>query len=306
MRSPRVSVGMPVYNGERHIRQAIESILTQDYEDFELIISDNASSDATGEICRSYANADARVRYYRNETNIGASPNHTRVFELAKGEYFKWAAHDDECLPSLLGRCVRILEEAPTSVVLVYPQCVIIDEEGRVTREYRVSIQAKDRWPHRRVAQVLKSVELGTPAFGVSRASVLRQTRLIDSFHTSDYVLFAELAMLGEIWEIPEILLRKRDYSGRGTAANKTMQEFDAWMDPLQKKRRRILPLLHKIAWEYVKSAYRLPLSQSEQLLCAGTALYCHYVRHNQDRAQRWRGRLARLIGIRLEPGGNA
>jgi glycosyltransferase involved in cell wall biosynthesis len=127
---PLVSIGMPVYNGERFVRQALESILIQDYGNFELIISDNASTDATSKICRRYADRDARVRYVRNETNLGASPNHKRVFEMGTGDYFKWAAHDDECLPTFLSRCMSVFGEAPQSVVLVYPQSLIIAGKG--------------------------------------------------------------------------------------------------------------------------------------------------------------------------------
>ena len=137
-RSPRplVSIGMPVYNGERFIRQAVESILAQDYKDFELIISDNASTDGTGGICQGDADRDARVRYVHNDVNIGACLNHKRVFEMGRGDYFKWAAHDDECLPTFLARCMETFEEAPRSVVLVYPQSLLIDGEGRPMGEY--------------------------------------------------------------------------------------------------------------------------------------------------------------------------
>jgi glycosyltransferase involved in cell wall biosynthesis len=302
---PSVSVGMPVYNGERFIRRAIESILTQDYEDFELIIADNASTDATGEICRSYADRDQRVRYIRNESNIGAAPNHKRVFQMARGMYFKWAAHDDECRPTLLSSCVKILAGAAPSVVLVYPQSDVIDEEGRTTREYRTSIEAKDPRPHRRLARVLRSVVLGTPMYGVMRASVLRQTRLIDAFLGSDFVLFAELAMLGEIWELPEALLRKRFYSGRSFEANKTAQEYAAWLDPRYRKRQVVLANCHKLAFEYVKSALRLPLSPSDRVKCAISGLYSHYARHNEERVERWKRRLGWIIGVQRRDVGN-
>src|ERR1700737_2789384 len=95
MHVPRVSIGLPVYNGERYLRFAIDSLLEQDYINFELIISDNASTDATQAICQEFADKDPRVRYYRNQTNLGASGNYDRVFELARGDLFKWAAHDD-------------------------------------------------------------------------------------------------------------------------------------------------------------------------------------------------------------------
>jgi glycosyltransferase involved in cell wall biosynthesis len=285
---------MPVYNGERFVRPALESILVQDYENFELIISDNASSDTTGNICQRYADLDARIRYVRNETNLGASPNHKRVFEMARGDYFKWAAHDDECLPNLLSRCMSVFREAPQSVVLVYPQSLIIDEEGRVIREYCVSIEAKDSRPHRRLARVLRNVMLGTPAYGVMRANALKQTRLIDAFLSSDYVLFAELAMLGEIWELPELLLRKRFHPARSMVAHQTAQDYAVWLDTRRPRRRRVLSPCHKLALEYLRSAWHLPLSPYERVMCSVTGLYSHYRRRTGDWVQRWKGRLAR------------
>ncbi|WP_081588053.1 glycosyltransferase family 2 protein [Gloeocapsa sp. PCC 7428] len=92
---PRISIGMPVYNGEPYLKDAINSILNQTFEDFELIISDNGSTDRTEEICRTIASQDQRVRYYRNEQNLGAGWNFNRVVDLATGEYFRWACHDD-------------------------------------------------------------------------------------------------------------------------------------------------------------------------------------------------------------------
>ena len=100
---PRVSVGIPVFNGERFLAETIESILAQTFKDFEIVISDNASTDRTEEICRSYAARDPRIRYNRNDTNRGAAWNHNRVFELARGEYFKWQSHDDFCAPRVSG-----------------------------------------------------------------------------------------------------------------------------------------------------------------------------------------------------------
>jgi glycosyltransferase involved in cell wall biosynthesis len=89
---PRVSIGLPVFNGEKYLAEALDSILSQTYRDFKLIISDNASTDRTEQICREYAAKDRRIRYYRNEKNIGAPKNFNRVFELSSGKYFRWDA----------------------------------------------------------------------------------------------------------------------------------------------------------------------------------------------------------------------
>lgn len=138
----QVSVGMPVYNGERYIAQSIESILSQTFQAFELIISDNASTDATEQICREYAAKDPRVRYYRSDRNHGASWNHNRVVELARGEYFRWQCHDDYCGPTLLEKCLPVVHNDP-SVVLCYPQFVRVNGQGR-----RLGIKSSEgsRW----------------------------------------------------------------------------------------------------------------------------------------------------------------
>src|SRR5579863_9411434 len=112
--SPRLSVGMPVYNGERFVAQAIESILSQTFRDFELIISDNGSTDATETICREQAARDPRVRYYRSDRNRGAAWNHNRVVELARGEYFRWQCHDDYCDRILLEKCLAVIDKDPS------------------------------------------------------------------------------------------------------------------------------------------------------------------------------------------------
>src|SRR5947199_10486063 len=106
MSKPRVSIGIPVYNAENFLREAIESIRQQTFTDFEIVISDNCSTDRTPQICEEYAAKDRRIRYVRNATNLGAGFNHRRVAELARGEFFKWQSRDDLCHPTFLERCV--------------------------------------------------------------------------------------------------------------------------------------------------------------------------------------------------------
>jgi len=126
---PSVSIGMPIYNAEKFLRQALDALLGQTFGDFELIISDNGSTDGSEAICREYASKDSRIKYYKNETNLGAAKNFNRVFELSRGEYFKWASHDDICDPEYLERCVELLDRNP-AVVLCYPKANTIDEQG--------------------------------------------------------------------------------------------------------------------------------------------------------------------------------
>ncbi len=113
--TPKVSVGMPVYNGAETLPAALDSLLAQTYTDFEVLINDNASTDATEAICRAYAARDSRIRYERNSANLGAAGNFNRVFERARGAYFKWFACDDLLAPDYLAECVAALEHLQAS-----------------------------------------------------------------------------------------------------------------------------------------------------------------------------------------------
>jgi glycosyltransferase involved in cell wall biosynthesis len=134
--SPLVSIGFPVYNGELTMRRALDSLLAQDYPNIELVISDNCSTDCTGNICQEYVKKNGRVRYYRSEKNQGQVWNFKRVLEEAKGEYFMWSAHDDVWKPEF----VRLLQ----SELQVHPEAGvamsgidIVDESGRTAKIVR-------------------------------------------------------------------------------------------------------------------------------------------------------------------------
>src|SRR5215470_5950299 len=145
----RVSIGLPVYNGAHFLKEALDALLSQTFGDFELIISDNASTDGTQEICRAYASIDRRIRYYRHEQNRGAAWNHNNVFRLSTSEYFKWAAHDDVCAPQYLERCVKVLDHTHVTV-LCYTQSIIIDEHGKHLRHYSARCGVRSPRPYER------------------------------------------------------------------------------------------------------------------------------------------------------------
>src|SRR6267154_5510945 len=139
--TPLLSIGLFVYNGERFLEEVLQSILSQTFTDFELIISDNASTDRTGEIAEAYAKRDDRIRYYRSEKNMGAGWNIRRVYELASGKYFKQAAVDDLLEPDFLRRCVEILESDPDCVV-AYAGTKEVDENGTFINNYVMPMKA--------------------------------------------------------------------------------------------------------------------------------------------------------------------
>ena len=124
----KLSVGLPVWNGEEFLEGAIRCILAQSFGDFELVISDNASTDRTAEICHSFD--DSRIVYHRHEENLGAAWNFNRVFELCRGEFFKWAAHDDLVAPSYFQKCIDALHDDPEAI-LAYTGVHSIDENGQ-------------------------------------------------------------------------------------------------------------------------------------------------------------------------------
>jgi glycosyltransferase involved in cell wall biosynthesis len=228
---PRVSIGLPVFNGDNYLSQALDSLLAQTCQDFELIISDNASADRTQEICRAYAAKDQRIRYYRNEENLGAARNYNQVFELSSGEYFKWACHDDLCAPEFLERCVEVLDRQP-NVILCFPRTNIIDEHGKLIDRYSDGFSFDSPWPHQRFHSVFTAIRMLNPIAGVIRADVLKRTRLIANYPGSDAVLLAELALLGEFHEIPEYLFYRRIHPRKSTLASKTIEELAYWFDP--------------------------------------------------------------------------
>jgi glycosyltransferase involved in cell wall biosynthesis len=207
---PLVSIGLPIYNEEDHLSQALDSLLGQDYENIEVIISDNASIDSTPQICKDYAARDARVRYHRNETNIGGINNFNRVFELAQGEFFMWAAGHDVRHPAQVSSCLEVLLE-DTAVVLCYSQAVWVNDEGQPfepVHEYLDTRGLADKIT--RLNFVLWGLQGGFPIYGVFRTDALKQTSVYTNVISPDTSLLIELAMLGKFAYIPEPVFKLR------------------------------------------------------------------------------------------------
>ena len=205
---PLVSVGMPVYNAEKTLRRAIESVLAQDYEHFELIISDNASTDATAEICQAFAREDARISFVRQPTNKGTHWNFNYVVGRAKGQYFVRMSHDDVRAPSYLTKCVALLEANPQAVMCHSYMAAFYDEDLSdiaciVTHDTLIGVQD----PRERFMCALRYFSAAAMD-GVFRTDTLRaRTRLLDeSYFSSDLVLTRELMLHGEFVQVPEVL----------------------------------------------------------------------------------------------------
>lgn len=261
-RSPRVTIGLPVSNGERFLEAAIESILKQDFEDFELLVADNGSTDLTLEICRAAAARDPRVKLHVSRTNRGAAWNYNRLVELARGEYFKWAAHDDVLEPAFVGACVEVLEARP-DVSLAYTRAVDIDEDGVVLHAHRLPGYATAERPSARVSSVILEPSPCMESFGLTRLRQLKQTSLIGGYTGSDRTLFLQLAMLGKFHEVPEVLFLHRQHAGRSVHQYADSRARNVWFDPAWQGRRSAPRW--RLLREYVRATLTSPATAVER-----------------------------------------
>lgn len=232
MSAPRITVGLPVYNGQKYLEAAIESHLAQSFGDFELVISDNGSTDATGEICSRYARQDARVKYLRSPSNRGILWNHRRVLEPVDPStpYFRWAGADDILEPGLLAAMVEVLDTRP-EIEAVMPATKNIDEEGTVIRTMERSLNLESPDVFERARQILLANYQHVIAYGLLRAPSLRCMRTGPHYIGWDPVFIWELALRGPVFQLFEPALLRRFHRG-SISRVKTVKEMRKWVEP--------------------------------------------------------------------------
>lgn len=296
----RVTIGVPVYNGGRMLGDMLHSLQQQTYPSFEVVISDNASTDDTAEIASTFVAKDPRFRYFRNETNIGAAPNYNRVFELAgPTPYFKWAAHDDLYAPGYLERCVEILDGDP-SVVLAYTIVDVVDETGRNGLQQQTSYkpgiletyidaQGRPGWmmgplnlaehvdPAHRFGELLNRMIACFPIFGVVRTEALRRSTLHQSYYGSDRSLLAQLVLMGRFRQVPERLYTNRYH--KAASRQLTRKEQKVWIDARGGSSR---PLLRQ-KWDILRAPLIAGLSVPDRARCISVALH-HFTKRQAGR----------------------
>jgi glycosyltransferase involved in cell wall biosynthesis len=229
--APLVSVGVPVYNGEAYLEDAIRSVLAQTLDDFELILCDNASSDRTAEICRDYADRDPRVHYHRNARNLGAAANYNLAYSHARGRYFKWLAHDDRMLPSFLAKASRALQERPDAV-LCNSVVQYIDSRGAPLGLYDTRLSGADlNLPSQRFAWMVLRSHTCADFFGLIRRETLAGSLLHATFHGADRALLAQLALRGRLMQLPAPLLCIREHPSRYTRSQRRSVDRATWHD---------------------------------------------------------------------------
>jgi glycosyltransferase involved in cell wall biosynthesis len=270
MNQPQISIGLPVYNGERFIEEAIDSLLSQSYTNFEIIISDNASTDKTEEICRTYLKKDTRIRYYRATENRGASWNFNHVFNLSTGEYFKWAAYDDIYAPEFLLKCITVLDQNP-SILLCYSKAIDIDEHGNYLKDNNYNMKISSAKPHQRFHDLIYINHSCLAVFGLMRPTILKKTQLIGNYVASDRVLLATLGLFGSFYEVPEVLFFHREHAMRSTRAI-PLHSRTKWFDP-QKAARIVFPNW-RLFLEYFLAVFRAPLVFYQKIFCYSQLIF--------------------------------
>lgn len=261
----KVGMGMPVYNGEQYIEDALKSALSQSFDDFSLHIADNASTDRTQEICQDFASQDSRIHYIRNSINLGAAKNYTVCFEPSNCEYFRWANADDLSEPSLVAKCLRVLEENPDAV-LAYGKTRIIGSNGEFLEDYDDNLHLTMESPSARFIQCLDAIGLSNVLYGLVRRDQLAKTALLGNYIASDINLIAELTLYGTFIEIPDTLFSRRmhpEASSWDRSDTETQREF--W-DPSRKK-------LFLQKWRRVR-AYTSAVSRAELSTAEKLTLY--------------------------------
>jgi glycosyltransferase involved in cell wall biosynthesis len=279
--TPRLSIGVPVYNGEDYIAEALTSHLEQDFTDFEIVVSDNCSDDATPQIVKEFVENDPRVTYTRNEDNIGGPANFNRLFRLTSGELFRWAAADDRIEPGYLSKVVSMMDDNP-GIVIGHADSLLIDPKSDPMLEmdqgflggdgYLEAIklhapEGDDRFqsphPHKRVDAVINNNHRNFYIFGIMRRATMMQTRLHGAFYGGDRTLLVEMAMRGTFEKIPEPLFGSRSHaknSGRNGLNFEELKQHGA----------QDLSFASQVMKGYISGVRAAGVSKSDELKCLG------------------------------------
>lgn len=227
----KVSIGIPVFNGEKYLSESVESILSQTFGDYEIIISDNASTDRTADISQQFASKYRQIKYFRQPKNVGAVANFNRCFKLASGEYFRWQADDDLIHPDFLKTCVEVLDRKP-EVVLVFPATQMVSADRKPLEVHRVAANTQDPDPIQRFSNLMLSQEeQHHELFGLIRSKALHKTSLLQGHAASERALLAQLALQGPFKQLSEPLLICRRHPEQSSWILTTPHERLSWQD---------------------------------------------------------------------------
>ena len=257
----RVSIGMPVYNGARYLEESLQSVIKQSFSDFIVFISDNASTDDTAEICRQYESQDDRIVYSRNSVNLGAAGNYEKCFSPAKSEYFRWQNADDVIEPTLIEKCVNVLDEH-SDVVLAYGKTRFIDQDSMFVSTYEDNLALMQDKQSERFIACLQNIRLQHLMYGLIRRDALTKTARIGAYVSSDINLIAELTLFGKFFEIQDHLFSCRRHE---ECLSWDMSNTDKIREFWNPARKRLFLQTWRNQYEYYKAVLRSPLDISEK-----------------------------------------
>ncbi|WP_166268437.1 glycosyltransferase family 2 protein [Marinobacter caseinilyticus] len=259
--TPPVAIGMPVYNGERYLEETLVSVLQQTFGDFIVYIADNASSDATEEICRDYARQDKRIHYSRNPINLGASKNYTCCFAPARSEYFRWQNADDPIEPTLVENCLAALQADPDTV-LAYGKTKVIDADGHLIEDYNDNLELLSASAAQRFITCTQNIGLQNVMYGLIRREPLAKTALLGNYIASDINLIGELSLYGKFKEVPVHLFNRRMHPQASSWERSDAERQRNFWDPA--KRRMVMQTWRSI-YEFYKAVARSPIPPREK-----------------------------------------
>ena len=238
---PLVTIGVPIYNEERFLDHALESLRQQDYENIQILISDNASTDSTGDIAARVASADDRIQYLRVEENTGAADNFQRVLDMAEGKYFMWAAGHDEWSKDLISDSVATLE-SNEGASIAFATSYWMDQSG--DRDDRDTDYPDTRGKN--LFSRFFTVFWGNmhPILGVIRLENLRRTRNVQNFAGADLVLLSELILMGDFVHAPSAWWNRRDVRNKENHSERMKRYTDKEFALAKTPRDRRFPLL--------------------------------------------------------------
>lgn len=230
-RSGLVSIGLPVFNGEQYLRSALDAALGQTYGDFELIISDNASTDNTIPICEEYARSDSRIRLLRQSKNLGVNANHEVVFRESRGEFFRWSSADDIPSLQLVKHAVDVLND-DKSLVAYVPDTVNVGASGERLKHFPKTLDLRSDDPIDRAKAVMTRNYQMVFTLGLMRRSTLMTTSRDWSYFGWDFILLFELALRGQLSNIDGPLLQRRIHEESAAHSTTKVSEVREWVDP--------------------------------------------------------------------------
>lgn len=278
LQKPSISIGLPVYNGERYIASAIDSILKQTFVDFEIIISDNASIDNTAGICKKYCSKDSRVKYFRNNKNLGSAKNFNRVFELSSGDYFRWHSADDLCAPTLLEECKKVLD-TKKSIALCAPRTILIDETGDEIKKLTENLSIHDSNARDRLEKLHLNLKLCNAQYGLMRSEIVRRTGLEGDYPGSDIIFLSEMCLYGKFEQLDEYLFFRRWHNEASSHLDTTEAQQQFW-DPDTSGKFFMREWKHIL--EHLRIIGRASLALNEKIKVA--ALVLKWIRWNRTK----------------------